>query len=569
MDRVGVGLACALLLLIQDGNGANLIITSANPSPTLLAGETINLTITYSSTPSLIIWTVNGSIVALRTEGTTSFADNYKNRATLQEKYLYITGSTTADSGEYLVKVNATNGDFGSFKFNVVVRGRVQEIQSNDTGIYKTGDNITLTIWYEGDPLGIFWNYNDSPLVIKSNGYNYISPPFNGRMILSDTGSLLISNTTMEDAGKYSVNVSTSFVPGSRTFQVKFYDIIKNVTVRPTPAIVDNRTPLVNMSCRASSGSGSVTWKKDGQPVNNDSTHTLLDQELQILHPNKTFSGTYSCNMSNPVSWNVGSLHLIVNLFTQQYPQDTRQTQLLHKKANARGGNVYVSDENQNLTETGFLILNGLGNGIEGDESCHYKRLYAFYLTDPVENVTVIQSLQTVSEKTSLVNLSCSASSGNIETVTWMKDGRTINKSKTFSLLDGYQILQIIQPTRTFTGNYSCNISNEAYWGLGSLQLRVYDPVVNVKVTQLPEKVNNTSPLVNLSCSASSSYIEEVTWTKDGKSLTSEKPYSLLDGNQTLQIIQPNQTFNGIYTCNMSNAAYWGPGSLNLIVSCK
>ncbi|KAM5132679.1 pregnancy-specific beta-1-glycoprotein 7-like [Mantella aurantiaca] len=499
MDRVGVGLACALLLLIQDGNGANLDITSPNPSPKILIRDPINLTIDYSSTPSLIIWTANDSVVAVWTGGSTKFADNYHNRATLQEKNLCINGSTEADSGEYVVSVTATNGDSGSLTIHVLVRDRVQEIQSNDTGIYKTGDNITLTIWYEGDPLGIYWNYDNSPLVIKSEVYNHTSPRFNGRMILNDTGSLLVYNTTKEDAGKYSVSVSTNFVPGSRTFQVTFYDNIQNVTVQQTPAIVDNRTPLVNMSCRASSGSGSVTWKKDGQPVNNDSTHTLLDQQLQILHPNNISSGNYSCNMSNPIGWNVGSLNLTV-----------------------------------------------------------------YY---PVENVTVTQSPQTVSEKTPVVDLICSASSGNMESVKWMKDGLPIGND--YKLSDENKTLQIIKPTRTFSGNYSCNISNAAYWGSAFLQLRVHDPVVSVKVTQSPQNVNNKTPLVKLSCSASSGYIEEVTWTKDGKSVTTGNKYSLLDEKRTLQITAPNKTFSGNYTCNMSNAAYSDSGWLNLTVSRK
>lgn len=95
------------------------------------------------------------------------------------------------------------------------------------------------------------------------------------------------------------------------------------------------------------------------------------------------------------------------------------------------------------------------------------------------------------------------------------------------------------------------------------------DPVGNVAVTQSPEKVNKTSPLVKLSCSASSGYIEEVKWMKDGQPLSSRDPYSLSDGNRILQITKPNNTLNGIYTCNMSNAVYNKLGSLNLTVSCK
>lgn len=61
--------------------------------------------------------------MAIWTDGTELFADNYKNRLTIQEKYISISNSTTKDSGEYTVRVTDTNGDSGSFNFSVVVRG--------------------------------------------------------------------------------------------------------------------------------------------------------------------------------------------------------------------------------------------------------------------------------------------------------------------------------------------------------------------------------------------------------------------------------------------------------------
>ncbi|PIO15741.1 hypothetical protein AB205_0051220, partial [Aquarana catesbeiana] len=121
---MGFAILTATLLLIQYGNAANLIITSPNASPTVLTGDPINLNISYNSTPRLIIWQYgNGSVMAIWTDGTELFADNYKNRLTIQEKYISISNSTTKDSGEYTVRVTDTNGDSGSFNFSVVVRG--------------------------------------------------------------------------------------------------------------------------------------------------------------------------------------------------------------------------------------------------------------------------------------------------------------------------------------------------------------------------------------------------------------------------------------------------------------
>ncbi|XP_077312698.1 hemicentin-1-like isoform X2 [Lithobates pipiens] len=496
MDHIGVGLVCALLLLIQYGNGAQVNITSPDSTPKVLTGDPINLTISYNSTPNLIIWTYNGNLVAVWIDGEQSISAIYKNRLTLQEKQISISGSTPADSGVYMVTVTDASSNTGDFTFSVQVADRVPKIQSNDTGVFKTGENISLTIWYAWEPLSIVWNYNGSPVIVSVNGRIFINDRFKGRANITDNGSLLVYNTTNQDAGIYAVTVASNLTSASRPFEVKFYDVISSVTVQQTPAIVIEGTPMVNLSCKASSGSGSVTWQKDGQPLTNDSSHVLLDQTLQILTPNRTFSGTYRCNMSNPVSWNDGSIEMTV-----------------------------------------------------------------YY---PVGEVTVTQSPEIASEMTSLVNLSCSATSGFSETVTWMKDGQSIINDDKYHLLNGNRSLQIIQPNRTFSGNYSCKMSNAAYWNLGSLDLLVYDPVENVIVTQSPKILDGNSTAVNLSCSASSKYIEAVIWTKDGKSIEENDIFTLLDGNHTLQIIDSNRTFSGHYTCNISNAAYRNTGSLQL-----
>ncbi|XP_073457929.1 hemicentin-1-like [Aquarana catesbeiana] len=589
MDHIGVGLVCALLLLIQYGNGAAVTITSPNSSLSVLTGDTINLTISYSVTPNLILWNYKGSPLAVWTTEVQSIADSYKNRLTLQEKQISIRDSTPADSGEYSVTVTDASGNTGNFKFNVDVADRVPAIQSNDTGIFKTGENISLTIWYAWESSGIVWSYNGTPLIVRVNDLIFVGVRFKGRANITDNGSLLVYNTTNEDAGTYTVTVTNSPTSASQSFQVKFYDVISSVTVQQTPAIVVESTPIVTLSCRASSGSGSVTWQKDGQPLTNDSSHVLLDQDLQILNPDRTFSGNYSCNMSNPVSWNVGSILVAVyypvgTVKVTQSPQIvSERTSSVNLSCSASTGYIekvtwlkdgHPIDNSYNLLDGGKILqISQPNRTFSGLYSCNISNaaywnssslLLSVY--DPVVNVKVTQSPGIVTESTSLVQLSCSASSSYIESVTWTKEGMSITNNGNYSLLDGNKILQIMQPNRTFSGLYGCNMSNAVYWGTGSLQLRVYDPVVNVKVTQSPGIVSESTSLVQLSCSASSGYIESVTWTKEGMPITNNGNYSLLDGNKILQIMQPNRTFSGLYGCNISNAVYWGTGSLQLRV---
>ncbi|XP_040183191.1 hemicentin-1-like [Rana temporaria] len=595
MDHIGVGLVCALLLLVQYGNGATVNVTSPNPSPHVLTGDTINLTISYSSTPILIIWAYKDidNLLAVWTSGEKSIDDKYKNRLTLQENQISIRDSTPADSGVYLVRVRDASRNSGEYNFTVDVRGaEVPKIQSNDTGIFKTGESISLAIWYSWEPLSIVWNYNGSPLIVSANDFIIVGDRFKGRANITDNGSLLVYNNTNEDAGIYTVTVTSNVTSASRSFQVKFYDVISGVTVQQTPAIVDERTPDVNLSCGASSGSGSVTWQKDGQPLSNDSSHVLLDRVLQILNPNRTFSGTYSCNMSNPVSWNVGFI-----VMTVYYPVEevtvtkspeivSEMTPLVNLSCSAtrglgetvtwmKDGQSIINDDKHNLLD-GNRILQIIqpNRTFSGNYSC--KMSNAAYwdsgsldllVYDPVENVIVTQSPKILDGNSTAVNLSCSASSTHIEAVTWKKDGEVIEGNDTFTLLDGNHTLQIIDSKRTFGGLYNCTVSNAAYQKIVTHQVRIYDPIENVTVTQSPKIASESSPAVNLSCGASRGYIESVTWTKDGKPITtSNNSYNLLNENRVLQINKPNKTFSGLYSCNMFNAAYWKPGSLQLRV---
>lgn len=106
------------------GNGADLNVTSPDLSPYILIGDTIDLNISYSGTPTIIMWTANDSLLALFNGGQQKIPADYKDRLTLNEKSVSIKGSTKADSGEYNVTVTDTDNNSGFLVFHVVVRGK-------------------------------------------------------------------------------------------------------------------------------------------------------------------------------------------------------------------------------------------------------------------------------------------------------------------------------------------------------------------------------------------------------------------------------------------------------------
>ncbi|XP_068097634.1 hemicentin-1-like isoform X1 [Hyperolius riggenbachi] len=594
MDRSWIRVMCAFYLLIQYSQGGEAFtITSTDVSPFIWTGDPLNLTVSYNVTPQDIIWTLNGNLLAFWLNGLTWTAPNFNDRLTLQENSLSISSSTPADSGIYNITI-ITNNETGSLIFNVTVKDKALDIQSNDNGNYKTGDNITLTIWYDGNSPQIFWTYNKIVLAIKTTGFNFVSNDFQNRLILKDSGSLVITNTTKNDAGLYNVSITAiigkDFVLGSRAFDVNFFDLVQNVTVLQSPGIVREGNSNVTLSCKSSAGDGLVvTWRKDGELVSDSSRLLLLDgnHTLQIVQPMRTDSGSYICNVSNPLSWSSSAIMVTVyypvdSITVTQSPQiaseENPAVTLTCNTSNANIEAVTWLKDGMPLNSSAYTLTNGnltlLINrpirALSGNYSCNISNpaywgvgFHLLTVYNSVANVTVTQSPQVVTEVTPAINLSCISSIGIIDKVTWLKDGQPVN-SNTSRLLDGNLTLQIIQPTRTFSGNYSCIVSNPASSGAGFHHLIVYLVNVTVTVTQSPQIVTEGTSAVNLSC-LSSDIIDKVTWLKDGQPVNSNAS-SLLDGNLTLQIIQPTRAFSGIYSCNVSNPASSGGGLHNLIV---
>ncbi|XP_031761721.1 hemicentin-1-like [Xenopus tropicalis] len=185
-----------------------------------------------------------------------------------------------------------------------------------------------------------------------------------------------------------------------------------------------------------------------------------------------------------------------------------------------------------------------------------------------LQNVVVTQSPAAVNTGSASVNLTCNATKGQ-GSVWWMwekEDFTTYN----ISFSDGNTTLQINQPNKTHNGKYICFWKNTSLaWG--DYALYVYYKVENVVVsTSSGNVVEGSTPSLNLTCNSSTLWEGTITWLWEGKTLDIlDNSSRLLDGNQTLQINQPNKTHNGNYTCVITNPASNGTGTYRLYVYYK
>ncbi|XP_069803401.1 carcinoembryonic antigen-related cell adhesion molecule 7-like isoform X2 [Dendropsophus ebraccatus] len=176
-------------------------------------------------------------------------------------------------------------------------------VQSDSSTNYLVGKNITLSITYTSIKTpDVSWAKDGVQVATFIKGFAD-ELDVNKQKIIGN-GSLLIYNSTKSDSGNYTVSVSAlGEATGTLTFPVQVYDPVTNVLVSQSPATVDESTPAVSLTCSAATGAVTYTWTRNETQLPSNSSYVTLDggKTLQIKLPNRTFTGNYTCKVSNPV----------------------------------------------------------------------------------------------------------------------------------------------------------------------------------------------------------------------------------------------------------------------------
>ncbi|MEE6524855.1 hypothetical protein FKM82_024538, partial [Ascaphus truei] len=191
--------------------------------------------------------------------------------------------------------------------------GAALEITANDAADFLVGKDIILNIFYTSTSQSptVTWTKNTVRVATWGNNNYTVSPAYRRRLKLFDQGSLNITNASPTDAGAYTVTVgSLDEKDATKSFQVKIYEPVGSVSVTSSPGTVTEGSPEVKLICAGANGEQTVRWEKDGAALPSDSAYSLLEGNLtlQIIHPNRSHNGNYSCNISNPFSSGQGSV---------------------------------------------------------------------------------------------------------------------------------------------------------------------------------------------------------------------------------------------------------------------
>ncbi|MXQ87588.1 hypothetical protein E5288_WYG017782 [Bos mutus] len=548
---------------------------------TVIEGHLISLLCESSGIPPPnLIWKKKGSPVLADSAG--------RVRILSGGRQLQISIAEKSDAGLYsCMASNAAGTAKKDYSLQVYIRPTISNSGSHPTEIIVTrGKSVSLECEVEGIPQpAVTWMKDGRPLT-KGRG-----------MEIMDEGRVVqLKNVHVSDTGRY-VCVAMN-IAGMTD---RKYDL----SVHTPPSIIGNhRTPenisvveksSVSLNCEASGiPLPSITWLKDGWPVNLSSSLRILSggRILRLMQTRTEDAGQYTCVVRNAAGEERKIFRLSVLVPPHIMGENTFEDVKVKEKQSVtltcevtgnpvpeitwhKDGQLLKEDDTHHLMSGGrFLqIVNAqvshtgrytcLASNTAGDKS---KSFSLNVLVSPIiagvdgdgspEDITVI-----LNSPTSLV---CEAYSYPPATITWFKNGTPLESNQNIRILPGGRTLQILNAQEDDAGRYACVATNEAGEMIKHYEVKVYiPPIINkgdllgpgLSPREVKIKVNNT---LTLECEAYAIPSASLSWYKDGQAsqpLKSDDHVTIAAGGHTLQIKEAQISDTGRYTCVASNVA--------------
>ncbi|XP_059680576.1 carcinoembryonic antigen-related cell adhesion molecule 7-like [Gavia stellata] len=166
------------------------------------------------------------------------------------------------------------------------------------------------------------WEYirNTTPEFILQYYADYQFPTiysaYQGRVIFyPKNGSILLQSLRETDSGIYKATVNLM----QHKARTTLLEVIKPVPQPELQCSSNLAGSPIELVCMMPEGTvASVSWKKDGHPLPPEKCHLLSGNiaMLQIRKGEKSDCGSYSCNVSNVISWKEAALNLTVTGLT-------------------------------------------------------------------------------------------------------------------------------------------------------------------------------------------------------------------------------------------------------------
>ncbi|XP_011246353.1 hemicentin-1 isoform X3 [Mus musculus] len=545
---------------------------------TAIEGNLITLLCESSGIPPPdLTWKKKGSLVLADSAGRVHILSGGRR--------LQISIAEKADAGLYTcVASNVAGVAKKEYNLQVYIRPSITNSGGHRPEITVIrGKSISLECEVQGIPQPtVTWMKDGRPLT-KGKGVE----------ILDEGRILQLKNVHVSDTGRYvCVAVNVAGMTDKR-YDLSVHappSIIGNHGVPENVSVVEKSS--VSLTCEASGiPLPSITWLKDGWPVNLGSSVKILSggRMLRLMQTRPEDAGQYTCIVRNAAGEDrkmfglsvlvpphiVGentledvkikekqSVTLTCEVRGNPVPQITwhKDGQLLQEDEahHMMSGGRFLQITNAQVSHTGRYTC--LASNIAGDKSKSF-RLNVF-VSPTIAGVDSDGSPEDVivilNSPTSLV---CEAYSYPPATITWFKDGTPLESNRNIRILPGGRTLQILNAQEDNAGRYSCVATNEAGEKIKHYEVKVYIPPIIKKGDLLgpglsPKEVKiRVNSSLTLECEAYAIPSASLRWYKDGQPLKSDDHVTIAASGHTLQIKEAQISDTGRYTCVASNLA--------------
>ncbi|XP_071373120.1 hemicentin-1, partial [Centroberyx affinis] len=474
------------------------------------------------------------------------------------------------DTGRYTCVANNTAGQ-ASRHFNLKVLDPPSISGSGVSAEVSVVVNHVLELQCEASGIptpSLTWLKDGRPL-----------PQTDSLRLLRGGEVLRVASAQVEDTGRYTCLANSPAGDDDKEFLVRVH-VPPNIAGESMPQDVSVlQSRQVTLECKSDAvPPPTLTWLKDGQPLQASARVRILSsgRYLQINMAELSDGAQYTCVASNIAGKTTRQFNLAVNVAPTI--KDSPQTVSVHidkpvvlecvvsgvppPRITWRKHGAILAGNNRRYTfaEDGSLHIHSAQVTDTGRYLCmatnqagtQRKRVDLQVYVPPSiaggrTNVTVTVNVQTT--------LSCEATGIPKPTVTWTKNGRTINTDQNqnmYRLLSSGSLV-VIAPTVEDTAVYECVVSNEAGEDSRAINLTVQvPPSIADESTELV--VTKLSPVV-IGCTASGVPEPILHWSKDGMKLPKEgQGYSILPSGP-VEITSAELSHAGRYSCVAKNAA--------------
>ncbi|KAL1022832.1 hypothetical protein UPYG_G00032950 [Umbra pygmaea] len=488
-----------------------------------------------------------------------------------QGRKIEIQSSSVSDTGRYVCVATSIAGE-KEMKYDVSVL--VPPVVEGGDVVTETmviiNNPLELECHATGTPSPAFRWFKDGQLVRQGEGVRVTS---NGRR-------LIISRPQVSDTGRFQCVATNEAGHHERDFNVAVH---VPPSIRPTglsePAVVLHKP--TSLQC-ISSGVPlpSITWLKDGRPIDTSKEHLKLESAGRTLHFTEARledAGRYTCVATNAAGEAQQHIRLSVHEppsipFSGETSNETviagYSTQLECKALGSPVPAITWYKDDRPLTSTAGVMILKRGQVLEIDHAqVSDAGLYRCIAVNVAGTVEMSHRLQVyvppaISSRSGMVTvvvneparLECQATGIPLPSLTWLKDGSPVDSvSENIQVLSGGRVLSLSKAQVTDTGKYTCVAINA-----GGEQQRDYDLRVYVPPNIMGEELNATAMLghpVELLCQSNAVPPPTLSWRKDGRPLFGKPGLSVSENGSVLKIDSAQVQDSGRYTCEATNIA--------------